>query len=79
MLNLSVGFRPLPQTTRVSSLALDGMVSNAALLSTFDVDDMPTEALLFQTGLPDDRVPGAAGGKDVSTGWGIRTVKCGRV
>ena len=35
---------------RVSSLALDGMVSNAALLSTFDVDDMPTEALLFQTG-----------------------------
>ena len=35
---------------RVSSLALDGMVSNAELLSTFDVDDMPTEALLFQTG-----------------------------
>ena len=35
---------------RVSSLALDGMVSSAALLSTFDVDDMPTEALLFQTG-----------------------------
>ena len=29
---------------RVSSLALDGMVSNAELLSTFDVDDMPTEA-----------------------------------
>ena len=35
---------------RVSSLALDGMVGSAALLSTFDVDDMPTEALLFQTG-----------------------------
>ena len=35
---------------RVSSLALDGMVGNAELLSTFDVDDMPTEALLFQTG-----------------------------
>ncbi len=35
---------------RVSSLALNGMVSNAELLSTFDVDDMPTEALLFQTG-----------------------------
>ena len=35
---------------RVSSLALDGMVSSAELLSTFDVDDMPTEALLFQTG-----------------------------
>ena len=35
---------------RVSSLALDGMLGNAELLSTFDVDDMPTEALLFQTG-----------------------------
>ena len=35
---------------RVNSLALDGMVGSAALLSTFDVDDMPTEALLFQTG-----------------------------
>ena len=35
---------------RVSSLALDGMVGSAELLSTFDVDDMPTEALLFQTG-----------------------------
>ena len=35
---------------RVSALALDGMVSSGELLSTFDVDDMPTEALLFQTG-----------------------------
>ena len=35
---------------RVSSLALDGMVGSAGLLSTFDIDDMPTEALLFQTG-----------------------------
>ena len=35
---------------RVSSLALDGMLSSAELLSTFDVDYMPTEALLFQTG-----------------------------
>ena len=35
---------------RVSSLALHSMVSSAELLSTFDVDDMPTEALLFQTG-----------------------------
>ena len=35
---------------RVSSLALDEMVSSADLLSTFDVDDMATEALLFQTG-----------------------------
>ena len=35
---------------RVSSLALDDMVGSADLLSTFDVDDMATEALLFQTG-----------------------------
>ena len=35
---------------RVSTLALDGMVGSADLLSTFDVGDMPTEALLFQTG-----------------------------
>ena len=35
---------------RVGSLALDGMLSSAELLSTFDIDDMPTEALLFQTG-----------------------------
>ncbi len=35
---------------RVSSLALDQMAASSELLSTFDVDDMPTEALLFQTG-----------------------------
>ena len=35
---------------RVSSLALDDMVGSADLLSTFDVDDIATEALLFQTG-----------------------------
>ena len=35
---------------RVSSLALGTMVGSADLLSTFDVDDMTTEALLFQTG-----------------------------
>ena len=35
---------------RVGSLALDGMLGSAELLSTFDVGDMPTEALLFQTG-----------------------------
>ena len=35
---------------RVSSVVLEGMVASARLLSTFDVDDMPTEALLFQTG-----------------------------
>ena len=35
---------------QVSSLALGEMVGSADLLSTFDVDDMTTEALLFQTG-----------------------------
>ena len=41
-----------PEVARANRdfLALDGMVSTAELLSTFDVDDMPTEALLFQTG-----------------------------
>ena len=34
----------------VSPLDLDGMVSTSDLLSTFDVEDMATEALLFQTG-----------------------------
>ena len=35
---------------RVSSLALDNMVSSSELLSSFDVDAIATEALLFQTG-----------------------------
>ena len=34
----------------VSSLALDNMIGSDELLSAFDVDDMATEALLFQTG-----------------------------
>ena len=32
------------------SLALDSMNSSSSMLSSFDVDDMTTEALLFQTG-----------------------------
>ena len=48
---------------RVSSLALDGMVGSAALLSTFDVDDMPTEALLFQTGYLTIERPEPRGGE----------------
>ena len=35
---------------RVSSVCLGEMVGSSALLSTFDVDDIATEALLFQTG-----------------------------
>ena len=34
----------------IRSLDLDGMVGSDELLSTFDVDDIATEALLFQTG-----------------------------
>ena len=48
---------------RVSSLALDGMVGSTALLSTFDVDDMPTEALLFQTGYLTIERPEPRGGE----------------
>ena len=35
---------------RVPTPSLDGMMGTVDLLSTFDVDDMATEALLFQTG-----------------------------
>ncbi len=35
---------------RVRSLELDSMIGSDELLSTFDVDDIATEALLFQTG-----------------------------
>ncbi|MXX39422.1 MAG: ATP-binding protein [Gemmatimonadetes bacterium] len=35
---------------RVSSLALGNMLSSSEMLSTFDVEDMATETLLFQTG-----------------------------
>ena len=35
---------------RVSSIALDDVISSSDLLSTFDVDDIATEALLFQAG-----------------------------
>lgn len=35
---------------RVRSVDLDGMVANDDLLSTFDVDEIAPEALLFQTG-----------------------------
>ena len=32
------------------SLQLDNMLSSSAMLSSFDVEDITTEALLFQTG-----------------------------
>ena len=50
---------------RVSSLALDDMVGSADLLSAFDVDDMATEALLFQTGYLTIREEEDLGGEPV--------------
>ena len=35
---------------QIPSLTLDNLLSSAAMLSSFDVDQMDTEALLFQTG-----------------------------
>ena len=34
---------------RITSVSLDGMLGRDDLLSAFDVDDIATEALLFQT------------------------------
>ena len=48
---------------RVSTVALDDMMSTGALLSAFDVDDIATEALLFQTGYLTIREEQTLGGK----------------
>ena len=48
---------------RVSSVALGEMVGTDALLSSFDVDDIATEALLFQTGYLTIREERSLGGK----------------
>ena len=48
---------------QVSSLALDGMLGNADLLSAFDVDNIGTEALLFQTGYLTIAAEESLGGK----------------
>ena len=63
---------------RVSSLALDDMVGSSDLPSTFDVDDMPTEALLFQTGYLTHRPPRAAGSGDVLPAGVLRGAGIGR-
>ena len=49
----------------VGSFALEGMAGTDALLSTFDVDDMATEALLFQTGYLTIRDHKRLGGRTV--------------
>ena len=48
---------------RVGSARLDGMLSRDDLLSAFDVDDIATEALLFQTGYLTIRGVEPRGGK----------------
>ena len=48
---------------QVSSVALGEMVGTDALLSAFDVDDIATEALLFQTGYLTIREERSLGGK----------------
>ena len=62
---------------RVATVTLDRTVSTAELLSTFDVGNIATEALLFQTGYL------TITGKEElgawrSTGWAIPTGRCGR-
>ena len=49
----------------VSTVDLDGMLSDDELLSTFDVDDVATEALLFQTGYLTIRDEEDLGGQSV--------------
>ena len=48
---------------RVNSLALDNMLGSDELLSTFDVDHIATEALLFQTGYLTIRHPEPRGSR----------------
>ena len=58
------------------SLDLDGMESSDELLSTFDVDDIATEALLFQTGYLTITDAKDRGGESGSIGWAIPTARC---
>ncbi len=60
----------------VSPLKLDGMFADKKLLSTFDVDDMATEALLFQTGyLTIKEVDQDEDGTDYRLGYPNREVR----
>ena len=58
--------------------SLDGMIGSDDLLSAFDVDDMATEALLFQTGYLTIRRAEAAGRTHVLPPGLSRTARCGR-
>ena len=50
---------------RVSAVSVEGMAGTDSLLSRFDVDDMGTEALLFQTGYLTIRDEEVIGGKNL--------------
>ena len=63
---------------RVSSVALDGMLGTGALLSAFDVDDIATEALLFQTGYLTIREERASRRRRRSIASATRTGRCAR-
>ena len=54
---------------RVGTPSLDGMLTSGALLSSFDVDEIATEALLFQTGYLTIR--------DVRDRGGVRSYRLG--
>ena len=61
---------------RVSLPALGDMVASDDLLSAFDVDDMATEALLFQTGCLTVRSEDDLGGEPLyRLGYPIRAVR----
>ena len=61
---------------RVSSLELDGLLSSDDLLSSFDVDAIATEALLFQTGyLTIKDVRDRGGVRDYRLGYPNREVR----
>ncbi len=60
----------------VSPLELDDMIAGEGLLSTFDVEDMATEALLFQTGyLTIKEVDEDEGSTDYRLGYPNREVR----
>ena len=61
----------------VSALALDRMVGSARLLGTFDVDSIPTEALLFQTGYLTIEATESRE-EEPATGSATRTGRCSR-
>ena len=63
---------------RVSSLELGEMESSDELLSTFDVDHIATEALLFQTGYLTITDAEELGDKRCSISWAIPTGRCAK-